>query len=152
MDEEEKEEAFMHYLKRRYHHPSMTKEVESKASLTEMYVKSTVPVHNEGFDDQLDLNHLSKTHKRLALKIFNKNKEAFSKHACDLSCSTDIKMDIPLLTKEPHIQKYIPVPHAVRPQLQAVLDQMLEYGIIRECNKPISWSQRRKTAKASECY
>jgi hypothetical protein len=36
MDEEEKEEAFMHYLKRGYHHPSMTKEVESKVSLTEM--------------------------------------------------------------------------------------------------------------------
>jgi hypothetical protein len=42
MDEEEKEEAFMHYLKRGYHHPSMTKEVESKASLTEIYIKSTV--------------------------------------------------------------------------------------------------------------
>ncbi len=66
MDEEEKEEAFMHYLKRGYHHPSMTKEVESKSSLTEMYVKSTVPVRDEDFDDQLDLNHLSKTHKRLA--------------------------------------------------------------------------------------
>ncbi len=46
MDEEGKEEAFMHYLKRVYHHPSMTKEVESKASLTEMYVKSTLPVRD----------------------------------------------------------------------------------------------------------
>jgi hypothetical protein len=70
----------------------------------------------------------------LALKIFRRKKEAFSKHAYDLGCSTDIEMDIPLLTKEPHIQKYIPVPHAARPQLRAVLDQMLEYGIIRECN------------------
>ncbi len=69
-----------------------------------MYVKSTVPVRDEDFDDQFDLNHQSKTHKRLALKIFRKNKEAFSKHACDLGCSTDIEMDIPLLTKEPHIQ------------------------------------------------
>jgi hypothetical protein len=51
----------MHYLKRGYHHPSMTKEVESKASLTEMYVKSTVPVRDEDFDDQFDLDHLSKT-------------------------------------------------------------------------------------------
>jgi hypothetical protein len=72
LDEEEKEEAFMHYLKRGYHHPSMTKEVASKASLTEMYIKSTVPVRDEDFDDQFDLNHLSKTHKRLALKIFRK--------------------------------------------------------------------------------
>jgi hypothetical protein len=68
--------------------------------------------------------------------MFRKNKKAFSKYACDLGCSNDIEMDIPLLTKEPHIQKYIPVPHAVRPQLRAVLDQMLEYGIIRECNEP----------------
>jgi hypothetical protein len=72
MDEEEKEEAFMHYLKRGYHHPSMTKEVES---LTKMYVKSTVPVSDEDFDDQFDLNHLSKTHKRLPVKIFQRNKK-----------------------------------------------------------------------------
>jgi hypothetical protein len=111
MDEEEKEEAFMHYLRRGYYHPSMTKEVESKASLTEMYVKSTVPVCDEDFDDQFDLKHLSKIHKRL--KVFKKNKEAFSKHACDLGCSTGIEMDIPILTKEPQIQKDIPVPHAV---------------------------------------
>jgi hypothetical protein len=39
MDEKEKKEAFMHYLKREYHDPSMTKAVESKASLTKVCVK-----------------------------------------------------------------------------------------------------------------
>ncbi len=76
MVEEEKEEAFMRYLKRGYHHPSMTKEVKSKASLTEMYFKLTVLVRDENFDDQFDLNHLSKTHKRLALKIFRKKQRS----------------------------------------------------------------------------
>jgi hypothetical protein len=33
---EEKEEAFLHYMKYGYHHPSMTKEVEENAALTEL--------------------------------------------------------------------------------------------------------------------
>jgi len=136
MDEEEKEEAFMNFVKRGYHHPSMTKEVEQKASLTEMYIKSTTPVLDKDFEAQFDLSHLTKSEQRYARKIFRKHIDVFSKHACDLGCAKDIEMDIPLLTKEPHIQKYIPVPHAVRPQLRAVLDQMLEFGIIRECNEP----------------
>jgi hypothetical protein len=76
-------------------HPSMTREVKSKASLTKMYVKWTVK--DEDFNDLFDLKHLLKTH-RLALTIFPKNKGAFSKHTCDLGCSTNVEMDIPLLT------------------------------------------------------
>lgn len=103
-----------------------------------MYVKSTIPGKDKDFDAQVNLKHLSKMHQWLALKNFQRNKEEFSKHACNLRCSTNIKMDIPLLKKEPHIQKYIPITHAVSPQLRAVLDQMLEFGIICEWNESSS--------------
>ena len=136
MNEEEKEDAFMSYLKRGYHHPSMTKEVEEKASLTEMYLKSTIPVPDSEFDAQFDLTHIPPRLRKYAIKIFRKNQAAFSKHACDLGKAKGIEMDIPLLTDKPHIQKYVPIPHAVRPQLRAVLDQMVEFGIIRICNEP----------------
>ena len=136
MDEDEKQEAFFNFMKRGYHHPSMTKEVEDKASLTEMYLKSTVPVKDCDFEKQFDIEHMSPRYREIIFKMLRKNIGAFSKHACDLGCAVGIEMDIPLLTKEPHIQKYVPIPHAIRPQLRAVLDQMIQFGIIRECDEP----------------
>ena len=136
MNDDEKEEANLNFIKRGYHHPSMTQEVEQKASLTEMYLKSTVPVKDEDFEDQFDLDHMKPAMKKFALKIFRQNIQAFSKHACDIGKAKHIEMDIPLLTDQPHVQKYIPIPHAIRPQVRAVLDQMLEFGLIRECDEP----------------
>ena len=117
MNDEEKEEAHLNFMKRGYHHPSMTQEVEQKASLTEMYLKSTIPIRDEDFESQFDLDHLSPKMKKIALKIFRQNIQAFSKHACDIDQAKHIEMDIPLLTDQPHIQKYIPIPHAIRPQV-----------------------------------
>ncbi len=45
-------------------------------------------------------------------------------------------MKIEPISQEPHIQKYTPLAHAVREQVRAILDQMLEFGIIRECDEP----------------
>jgi hypothetical protein len=44
MNEEEKDEAFMNYVRYGYHHPSMTKEVEDKAALTELYYQDVKEV------------------------------------------------------------------------------------------------------------
>ena len=136
MNDLEKEESFLDYLRKGYHHPSMTKIVEDKAALTELYLKSTEPIPDELFESQFDVAHLPAKEQAMAYKSFWDNKEAFSKHACDIGCSTDITMSIPLTCEQPHIQKYIPIPHNLRPQVKAVLDQMLEFGLIRECDEP----------------
>ena len=136
MNEEEKEEAHLNFIKRGYHHPSMTQEVDLNASLTEMYLKSTIAIKDEDFKSQFNFNHLSPKIKKFSLKIFWLNIQAFSKHACDIGQAKHIEMDIPLLTDQPHIKKYIPIPHAIRPQVWALLDQILEFGLIRECDKP----------------
>ena len=136
MSEEEKEEAFMDYMKYGYHHPSMTKEVENHAALTELYLKSTKPIKEEEFESQFDIKHLTPHDRQEAINIFKRNKSAFSRHACDLGKANNLEMTIPLTTTEPHIQKYIPIPHTVRDQVKLILDQMEEYGIIRECNEP----------------
>ena len=136
LNEDEKETAFQDYMKNGYHHPSMTKIVEDRAALTELYLKSTVPVPDHLFETQFDVGHLNPKMQKLALEMFRANQEAFSKHAADLGCSKDIEMNIPLKSNEPHVQKYIPIPHALRGQVRAVLDQYLEFDIIRECNEP----------------
>ena len=136
LSEEEKEEAFMDYMKHGYHHPSMTKEVEDHAALTELYLKSTKPIPDDQFDQQFDVKHLPPKERKEALRIFHKHKGAFSKHACDLGKANNLEMSIPLTTTEPHIQKYIPIPHTVRDQVKLILDQMEEFGIIRQCNEP----------------
>ena len=136
LNEEEKENAFMDYMRNGFHHPSMTKVVEDRAALTELYLKSTVPVPDHLFEEQFDVKHLSPKMQQIALEIFRANKEAFSRHAADLGCSKDIEMKIPLKSNEPHVQKYIPIPHALRAQVRAVLDQFLEFDIIRECDEP----------------
>ena len=98
MSEDEKEEAFMDYIKHGYHHPSMTKEVEEKSALTELYLKSTIPIPDHLFHQQFDAHHLPQKHQKQAKHIFTKNKEAFSRHACDLGKSNALEMTIPLTT------------------------------------------------------
>ena len=136
MNEEEKDEAFMHYMKFGYHHPSMTKEVEENASLTELKLREDTPLSDEDFETQFDLKHLPLKNRIWAMQMFRRQQQAFSKHAADLGCATDIEMRIDPISQDPHIQKYTPLPHAVREQVRAILDQMAEFGIIRECDEP----------------
>ena len=150
MNDEEKEEAFMDYMRKGYHHPSMTKIVEDKAALTELYLKSTKPVKDEDFEAQFDLKHLNHKDRKKALAMFRSHMKAFSQHACDLGCSKDIKMKIPVTTEEPHIQKYVPIPHNVRTQVKHILDQMLEFNIIRECNEPSSFCSNLLVTKKKD--
>ena len=136
MNDEEKDEAFLHYMKFGYHHPSMTKEVEENAALTELTLHKDVPLDDEEFETQFDLAHLPMKNRRWAYQMFRRQKEAFSKHSADLGCATDISMKIDPVSQDPHVQKYTPLPYPVRDQVRAILDQMLEYGIIRECDEP----------------
>ena len=136
MNDDEKEEAFLHYMKFGYHHPSMTKEVEENAALTELKLHKDVPLDDEDFDTQFDLAHLPFKNRRWAQQMFRRQKDAFSKHSADIGCATDISMKIDPVSQDPHVQKYTPLPYPVRDQVRAILDQMLEYGIIRECDEP----------------
>ena len=136
MNEEEKELAFMDYMRHGYHHPSMTKVIEDHAALTQLYLKNTVPITEEEFPTLFDLKHLSENKQKEALKMFISNRQAFSNHACDLGKSNLVEMEIELTSEKPLIQAYRPIPHTVRAQVKAILDQMIEYGIIRECDEP----------------
>ena len=150
LNEEEKEEAFLDYMRKGYHHPSMTKVVEDRAALTELYLKSTKPVADEDFEAQFNVQHLKKQDRITALQMFRKHKKAFSQHACDLGKASKITMNIPVTTEEPHIQKYVPIPHNVREQVKHILDQMLEFDIIRECDEPSSFCSNLLVTKKKD--
>ena len=45
-------------------------------------------------------------------------------------------MDIELTTNQNLFQQYRPVPYALKEQIVKILDQLLQYGIIRECDEP----------------
>ena len=45
-------------------------------------------------------------------------------------------MDIEIDNSKPRILKYYPLPLYVREGVRKILDQMLEYGILRECPEP----------------
>ena len=136
MSEEEKEAAFLEFAEKGFFQPSMSQLIEDAPTITELELKNVEPYPEQKFEDLFKLDHLPSHHKKLAKRIFKKHKKTFSKHDQDIGRVNCIEMDIQIDETKPRIQKYIPVPHAARPQLRQILDQMEEYDIIRECNEP----------------
>jgi hypothetical protein len=136
LTEEEKEIAFLQYMKNGYHHPSMTKIMEEREAIAELKLEETDPIPEEEWSKQFDLAHLTDFQKQKALEIFARNKQAFSTHIRDLGCTDLVEMDIELTTNQNLFQQYRPVPYALKEQIVKILDQLLQYGIIRECDEP----------------
>ena len=136
LTEEEKLDNFYEYVRTGSYSIPMTSYVESTPSVTEMSFKNTTPFSEQEFENQFHLSHLASETRHIALGIFHKHKNVFSKHDYDIGCSTDISMNIDIDESKPRIQKYVPLPHAVREPIRLIIDQMVEYGIMRECDEP----------------
>jgi hypothetical protein len=136
LTEEEKTEEFQKYLETGQYTMPMSSYIEKTQSVTEMSYKDIKPFTEAEFEAQFDIKHMPYPAQKQALRIFHQNKEVFSKHEMDLGCSKNIEMDIEIDKTKPRIQKYYPLPHAVREGVRKVLDQMLEFNIIRECPEP----------------
>ena len=65
-------------MRKGYHHPSMTKVVEDKAALTELYLKTTKPIKDEDFKFQFDLKHLNQKDRKKALAMLRSHMKDFS--------------------------------------------------------------------------
>ncbi len=97
------------------------------------YYTCKIPWKDQELEQQFDLDHLPSKSKKHAIKTFKKHIDIFSRHEMDIGCATDIEMDIEIDNSKPRIQKYYPLPLNVREGVRKILDQMLEYGILREC-------------------
>ena len=132
MSEEEKEKAFNEFLEEGKFTPSMSEYITSKNTVVDFYVKD---LETHPFEEQFKLDHLSPSHKAYALKKFREVKSVFSKHDYDLGKAKNFEMDIEVDETKPRIQKYYALPLKVRDEFRKALDQMVEYGIIRQCNE-----------------
>ena len=137
LTENEKTEEFEKFLQTGSFTKPMTSYVESKPSITEFFYKDINKFETDKeFEQKFKLDHLSPEEKQYALNKFHQLREVFSKHDYDLGKARNFEMDIEVDTKAPRIQKYYPLPYKVRDEFRKALDQMIEYGIIRECNEP----------------
>ena len=136
LNEEEKEQMFLDYLEKGQYTPSMTGYIENTPSITEMSYKDTTSWSDADFDTQFKLGHLPMKVRQQVLSILRQFKNVFSRHEMDIGLASNIEMEIEVDNTKPRIQKYYPLPHAVREQTKKILDQMIEYGLLRECKEP----------------
>ena len=136
LNEAEKLQASEKFETTGRHQQSMSHYVEKHSGLTEMALADVKPMTEREFEEQFDLKHLPSDHRKKFLQIFKRNKQAFSMSAKDIGKAKDIEMDIELDRPQPRIQKYIPIPHTLRPQVRQILDQLLKFGVIRKCPEP----------------
>ena len=88
------------------------------------------------FLEAFEISHLPREARRKAIRIFQKHQKAFSRHPFDLGEAKGILAKIPLNNSDPHIQRYTPVPKALRTEIREKIDQYEEGGILRECFEP----------------
>ena len=119
-----------------YFQPSISQIIKDKSSITESQLEDDRPITDEQFLQQFKIDHLPENYQQKAYDIFLRNKSAFSLHKYDIGHSSIIKMKIELKNQEPKMQKYHPIPLNAREQVKEILDQLLKYGIIRECHEP----------------
>jgi len=136
LSEEEKEQMFLEYLETGHYTPSMTGYIANAPSVTEMSLKKIKPWTEAEFEKQFQLDHLSHSLKGRVLEILKRHKTIFSRHEMDIGLASNIEMEIEVDNSKPRIQKYYPLPIHVREQTKEILDQMIEYGLLRECNEP----------------
>ena len=136
LTEEEKLENFYKYLQEGSYAEPMSTYVDRQPSITEMELKDVRPLSDEEVQAQFKINHLKSFERKYAKNMLLKYMKVFSRHEYDIGKSTDIEMDIQIDETKPRIQKFIPLPHPVREPARQILDQMLEFDMIRECNEP----------------
>ena len=116
LTEEEKEKQFLEYLESGQYTPSMTGYIENSPSITEMTLKNVRKWKDNKFDQQFDLAYLDTQTRESVLMILSQYKDIFSKHEIDIGLASNLEMEIEVDNTKPRIQKYYPLPHAVREQ------------------------------------
>jgi hypothetical protein len=143
MNDQEKIKAATDFKKAGIHHPSMSQIVEKNHGLTTMELEH-IPdkeLTDEEFLNQFKLDHLPPKYQEMTRQMFLKHRGGFSKHKYDIGRTHLVEMDIELNTQEPALQKYVPLPSNVRPQVREILDQMEKFGISEKVLKLLPFAQ-----------
>ena len=152
LTEQEKDTAFYQYTKNGSYAIPMSTFIDNTPSITEMEYKQieNKELSIKEFLNQFNIQHLPPNYRNQAKNMLLANKQVFSSHDLDLGRANDIEMDITIDETKPRIQKFIPIPHNVRHQVRQILDQMIEFNIIRECHEPSLFCSNLLVAKKKD--
>jgi len=150
LNEAEKNQAFLNYMKHGFYQKSMSKEIEDSLSFTKMQLHDTYPQTWPQIQTQINLQHLTPSQKQEALQMLQHHRESFAKHNLDLGCTNLIEATIRTDATKPRITKYEPLPLNVRPKIHQILDQMHTFGLIKECNEPSNFVSNLLVTKSAD--
>lgn len=86
---------------------------------------------------EIDVSHLTPHQQDLVRNLFMTKDKLLSKHSLDIGNTNVLEATINLKdTKSTFHQKYVPIPPEVRPQVDEIIQQYLDYGILRVCSDP----------------
>ncbi len=84
--------------------------------------------------DEIDVSHLNPDQQFKVKTLFMGKEKVLSKHKLDIGNTDVLEAEIKLKdTTSVFHQKYQPIPHAVRPQVNEIIDQYIEFDILRPC-------------------
>ncbi|MGL6003482.1 reverse transcriptase domain-containing protein [Aeromonas sobria] len=150
LNDDEIQQEFTYAKENSYVQPTISKVIKDHSAITEIELADDRPLSTDEFFNLFDIAHLNFEAQTLAKEIFLKNKQAFSLHKFDIGRTHLVEMGITTITQSPQIQKYIPIPHAVKEKTKEILDQMMKYDIIRECHEPSPYCSNILVIKKKE--
>jgi len=137
MNDDEKRLALEYAKLDGYYQPSVTSYIENRNMITEAD-KIDIPgeIDDTQFIKLFDLTHFNDKDRSHLELLLVKNRQAFAMHKYDIGRTNVLEMDIEITTKDPKIQKYVPIAMNVRERANEILQQMEYFDIIRECHEP----------------
>jgi hypothetical protein len=118
LNQEEKSNAFMNYLKTGNYTKSMSQEIEDSLSFTKLQLHNTHPQSWLKLQTQFNLQHLTPLQKQEALNMLKCHEKSFAKHDLDLGLTDLIEAKISTGSSKPRITKYVPLPLNIRQKVR----------------------------------
>jgi hypothetical protein len=150
LNEAEKNQAFLNYLKNGRYTKSMTKLLKDSLSHTEMQLQDTRPQTWPQIQTQINLQHLTSSQKHETLQMLHFHRKTFATHNLDLGYTNLIEAKINTDLSKPRITKYEPLPLNIQQNVHHILDQMHSFGLIRECQEPSNFVSNLLVTKSAE--
>ena len=150
MSEQEKQEAIEQFSNNGIYEQSVTKMIEKNSKLTELKKKDKKTLTPEQCVDSLNLNHFDQPTQTKIRELFLKYEKVLAKSDYDIPRTNGIVAD-PTVRPE-YINKCMLVKHKVinmnlREEVQEILDNMCDAGVIEQTDEPTPFLSNLLLAK-----
>lgn len=150
MNEQEKQEAIEQFNRNGIYEQSVTRVIEKNSKLTELKKKDKKTLTPQQCVDSLNLDHFNQPTQTKIRKLFLKYEKVLAKSDYDIPRTNGIIAD-PIVRKE-YINKCMLVKHKVinlnlRDEVQEILDNMCDAGVIEQTDEPTPFLSNLLVAK-----